>query len=138
MIKNQRPDMADRRPEGQDGARVKRLKTEDTDPKMNPYLAHMYEDHNDDSGYNTGYSNGNGYGNGVKLSKQGVGSDSNSMAGMPRHKTTAAMVRKAEDGPNNPFSGKPLSKQYFNILKARRGLPVHAQRYDGHPLLCVA
>ncbi|KAL8708288.1 MAG: hypothetical protein Q9225_007622 [Loekoesia sp. 1 TL-2023] len=119
--------MANRRPADQDGARVKRLKTEDSDPKKNPYLAHMYEDQ-DDSGYNTGYSNGDGIGNGVKLGKQNGWGDSTQMASMPRHKTTADMARKAEDGPNNAFSGKPLSKQYFNILKARRGLPVHAQR----------
>ncbi|KAL8831836.1 MAG: hypothetical protein Q9170_005132 [Blastenia crenularia] len=121
--------MADRRPEAQDGARVKRLKTEDSDPKMNPYLAHMYEDHND-SGYNTGYSNGDGSGNGVPLGKQNRWGDKNSMTNMPRHKTTADMARRAEDGPNNPFSGKPLSKKYFNILKSRRGLPVHAQREE--------
>ena len=119
--------MANRRPEGQDGARVKRLKTEDSDPKMNPYLAHMYEDQND-SGYNTGYSNGDGNGNGVRLGNQDSWESGNSMGRMPRHKTTADMARKAEDGPNNPLNGKPLSKQYFNILKSRRGLPVHAQR----------
>lgn len=120
--------MANRRPEGEDGARVKRVKTGDSDPKMNPYLAHMYEDQND-SGYNTGYSNGDGNGNGgVKLTKQYGRSDDNSMVNMPRHKTTAEMARKAEEGPNNPYNGKSLSKQYFNILKSRRGLPVHAQR----------
>ncbi|KAL8989977.1 MAG: hypothetical protein Q9177_001260, partial [Variospora cf. flavescens] len=119
--------MADRRPEVQDGARVKRLKTEDSDPKMNPYLAHMYEDQNNDSGYNTGYSNGE-YRTGAKLGDQSAWGGSSAMASMPRHKTTADMARKAEDGPNNAFSGKPLSKQYFNILKSRRGLPVHAQR----------
>lgn len=109
---------------------MKRLKTEDSGPKMNPYLAHMYQDQNDDSGYNTGYSNG--YDNAAKLGKQNnwgdPGGNISPISNMPRHKTTAAMARKAEDGPNNPFSGKPLSKQYFNILKQRRGLPVHAQR----------
>ncbi|KAL8974192.1 MAG: hypothetical protein Q9197_001566 [Variospora fuerteventurae] len=120
--------MADRRPEVQDGARVKRLKTEDSDPKMNPYLAHMYEDQNNDSGYNTGYSNSDGYRTGGKLGDQSALGGGSAMARMPRHKTTAVMARKAEDGPNNAFSGKPLSKQYFNILKSRRGLPVHAQR----------
>ncbi|KAL8949138.1 MAG: hypothetical protein Q9222_004736 [Ikaeria aurantiellina] len=119
--------MADRRPEVEEGVRVKRQKTGDSDPKMNPYLAHMYEDQ--DSGYSTGYSNGNGDSNGVRLypydgrAKGGMG-----MAKMPRHKTTADMARTAEDGPNNPFSGGHLSKQYFNILKSRRNLPVHAQR----------
>lgn len=120
--------MADRRPEGQDGARVKRLKTEDSNPKMNPYLAHMYGDQNDDSSYNTSYSNGYGNGNGAKLGYNTAGGSSSSISSMPRHKTTADMAKKAEDGPNNPFSGKPLSKQYFTILKQRRGLPVHAQR----------
>ncbi|KAI4086666.1 MAG: hypothetical protein LQ344_007370 [Seirophora lacunosa] len=121
--------MADRRPEVQDGARVKRLKTEDSDSKMNPYLAHMYEDqNNNDSGYSTGYSNGDGYGTGVKLGPHTGWGGGSVMANMPRHKTTADMARKAEEGPNNAFTGKPLSKQYFNILKTRRGLPVHAQR----------
>lgn len=120
--------MADRRPATEDSGRAKRLKTEDSDPKMNPYLAHMYEDENGDSGYNTGYSNGNGYGNGVSLKKEYGKGQSESIAKMPRHNTTADMARKAEDGPNNPFSGEPLSKQYFNILKSRRNLPVHAQR----------
>lgn len=126
--------MADRRPEVQDGARVKRLKTEDSDSKMNPYLAHMYEDqNNNDSGYSTGYSNGDGYGTGVKLGPHTGWGGGSVMANMPRHKTTADMARKAEEGPNNAFTGKPLSKQYFNILKTRRGLPVHAQRYSPVP-----
>ncbi|KAL8705208.1 MAG: hypothetical protein Q9201_001664 [Fulgogasparrea decipioides] len=113
----------------EDGSRAKRLKTEDNDPTMNPYLAHMYEDQNDDSGYNTGYSNGNGYGNGgVSLKGQYGGGKGTGLAKMPRHNTTADMARKAEDGPNNPFSGELLSKKYFDILKSRRNLPVHAQR----------
>ncbi|KAL8676442.1 MAG: hypothetical protein Q9186_007032 [Xanthomendoza sp. 1 TL-2023] len=124
--------MAGRRPDFEDGARVKRVKTEDSDPKMNPYLAHMYEDSNDDSGYNTGHSNAYGHGNGVSLKyESGGGGGGANMTGfgkMPRHKTTAEMAMRAEDGPNNAFSGQPLSKKYFNILKARRGLPVHAQR----------
>lgn len=119
--------MAKRRLEGPDGPGAKRLKAEDSDPKMNPYLAHMYEDQSD-SGYNTGYSNGDGNGNGVRLPKQYDWGTDSSIANMPRHKTTADMARKAEDGPTNPYSGKPLSKQYFNILKSRRSLPVHAQR----------
>ncbi|KAL8992884.1 MAG: hypothetical protein Q9188_007474 [Gyalolechia gomerana] len=121
--------MAKRRLDGPDGPGAKRLKAEDSDPKMNPYLAHMYEDQND-SGYNTGYSNGDGNGNGVRLPKQNDWGTDNSIANMPRHRTTADMARKAEDGPTNPYSGKPLSKQYFNILKSRRSLPVHAQRFS--------
>ena len=48
---------------------------------------------------------------------------------MKRHRTTAAQGREAEDGPNNAFTGKPLTRQYFNILQTRRNLPVYAQRY---------
>lgn len=123
--------MADRRPKGEDGSgRAKRRKTEDSDPKMNPYLAHMYDEHEDDDAeYNTGYSNGNGYGNGVSLKKDPVVGDSTGWAKMPRHHTTADMAMKAEDGPSNAFNGEPLSQKYFNILKSRRNLPVHAQRY---------
>ncbi|KAI4281954.1 MAG: hypothetical protein L6R38_003297 [Xanthoria sp. 2 TBL-2021] len=121
--------MADRRPDLEDGgARVKRMKTEDSDPKMNPYLVHMYQDQPDDSGYNTGYSNGYGHGNGVKLKHEGGSGTSTGFGKMPRHQTTAEMARRAEDGPNNAFSGQPLSEKYFSILKTRRGLPVHAQR----------
>ena len=40
------------------------------------------------------------------------------------------MARKAEDGPNNPFTDQPLSANYFKILQTRRGLPVHAQREE--------
>lgn len=96
------------------------------DPKSNPYLAHMYENEQEqdpDTGYN-GYSNGY-----VKPMKTQNGpSSTTSLGKMPRHKTTAAMAMDLENGPNNPFSGKPLSKGYFNILKTRRNLPVHQQR----------
>ena len=50
------------------------------------------------------------------------------MSSFRRHKTNAAMAKTAEDGPNNPFTGKPLSQNYFRILKTRRDLPVHSQR----------
>lgn len=96
----------------------------ESDPKSNPYLAHMYEGEEvEDKGYN-GYSNG--YGKAMNRTN-GV-SDASTLARFPRHKTTAAMAKKAEDGPNNPFNGKPLSSQYFNILRTRRNLPVHQQR----------
>jgi pre-mRNA-splicing factor ATP-dependent RNA helicase DHX15/PRP43 len=107
--------MANRRPESnEDGSRAKRPKTNgaDMDPKANPYLAHMYQD---DGGSN-GYSN-NGYSNGRSV-----------LDTFTRHQTTAAQAQGAEDGPNNAFTSKPLSKQYFNILKTRRNLPVHSQR----------
>ncbi|KAK7720446.1 DEAH-box ATP-dependent RNA helicase prp43 [Botryosphaeria dothidea] len=98
--------MADRRPDGAE-SRAKRQKTAtDMDPKNNPYLAHMYEDN--------GYSNGS--------------STKSGLSHLVRHKTSCEDARKAEDGPNNPFTGQPLSDKYFKILKTRRDLPVHAQR----------
>lgn len=113
--------MADRRPDAYDEGSRKRQKPNgaDMDPKANPYLAHMYQD--DDEG---GYSNNNGYSNG-RSSNGGGGSILDTFT---RHNTTAALAQSAEDGPNNGFTNKPLSKQYFNILKTRRNLPVHSQR----------
>lgn len=116
--------MADRRPDSGDSGRSKRQKTSsDMDPKENPYLAHMYEeDEVEDTSYGYGYGYGKPAG---KLNGRG---NSSALAGFPRHKTDAAMAKRVEDGPNNPFNGNPLSKEYFNILKTRRNLPVHAQR----------
>ncbi len=71
--------------------------------RVNPYLAHMHDD--DDQA--------NGYG---------------PLAGMRRHKTTAAEASKAEDAAINPFTGRSHSQQYFRILETRRDLPVHKQR----------
>lgn len=96
------------------------------DSKYNPYLALMDQQENGQEEEGTGYSNG--YGHGLKSGKMNGASTGTTLANFPRHATTAAMANKAEDGPKNPFNGKPLSKQYFNILKTRRNLPVHAQR----------
>ncbi|KAL1955165.1 hypothetical protein VTO42DRAFT_8980 [Malbranchea cinnamomea] len=105
--------MADRRPDGEEGYRVKRLKTESTniDPRDNPYLAHMFEDEKQTNGSHSG-SDGT----------QSI------LARFKRHQTTAAMAREAEDSEINPFTGKGFSSKYFSILKTRRDLPVHAQR----------
>lgn len=105
--------MADRRPDQLEMSRAKRPRTDD--PAQNPYLAHMYE--KDDSDYNY---NGNSNRNGA--------SARTGLSDFKRHETTALQAHKAEDGPNNPFNNTPLSKQYFNILKTRRNLPVHMQR----------
>ena len=86
------------------------------DPAANPYLAHLYDD-----------SEQNAYGAG----SGGRGAASNREAmlhSFERHNTTAEQAEKAENGPDNPFSGRPLSNQYFRILDARRNLPVHQQR----------
>lgn len=98
------------------------FKSEPTDAKYNPYLAHMEDQKDDIQGY------GNGYGYGKTINRMNGSSTGTTIRHFPRHETTAAMAKKAEDGPNNAFTGKPLSKQYFNILKTRRNLPVHAQR----------
>lgn len=105
--------MSDRR--SGDESRAKRQKME-SDPASNPYLAHM--NHNEDNGYSNGRSNGGA---------------SDGLTHFKRHQTTAQLAAKAEDGPSNPFNGKNLSERYFGILKTRRNLPVHAQRYVASP-----
>ncbi|CAR30287.1 DEAH-box ATP-dependent RNA helicase PRP43 [Lachancea thermotolerans CBS 6340] len=47
-----------------------------------------------------------------------------------RHKTTAAQAEVLESGAKNPFTGQVFSPRYFDILKVRRDLPVHAQREE--------
>ena len=134
--------------EGQHRAKRRKL----SDSKDNPYLAHLKEEEDEKTkvmanpyahmqqepggqgdNYTNGYTQGfhpkenNYYGNSSR-----VNGAAGTLARFPRHKTTAAMARKAEDGPNNPFTGKPLSEEYFNILNTRRNLPVQAQRCVGH------
>jgi pre-mRNA-splicing factor ATP-dependent RNA helicase DHX15/PRP43 len=46
-----------------------------------------------------------------------------------RHATTCKQAQEAEDGPLNAFTGQKLSNKYMKILKTRRDLPVHQQRY---------
>lgn len=76
----------------------------DSDPRNNPYLAHMYERPN-------GHSEKNSL-----------------LAKFKRHQTTAALAKRVEDGDVNPFTNQPFSSKYLSILKTRRDLPVHAQR----------
>ena len=123
--------MADRRPDFEDANRAKRQKTASSsmdhkpDGKpaaYNPYLAHMYEDEDKEDM--------NGYGGGAPLPRRLNGTITSSpLAKFQRHKSTSAQARKAEDGPVNAFNGQQLSQNYFSILKTRRGLPVHSQRY---------
>ena len=77
--------------------------------KYNPYLAHMAAD---------GASNGDG----------DVPANS-PFAGFKRRATTSQQAEKVEDMDVNPFTNKPHTTQYFNILQTRRDLPVHKQRY---------
>ena len=101
-------------------AKRQKMSSEPSDPRSNPYLAHMYES-SDANGYSNGYNTpqrgGNGGLNGGPLSK------------FPRAKPNAALAKTAEDAKLNPFTGEAFSQRYFSILKTRRDLPVHAQRY---------
>lgn len=87
-----------------DSSHLKRAKTEE-DQKYNPYLAHMDQN-----------ASGSGIPKGSPLED------------FTRRSTTAKQASKAEDGDNNPFTGRPHSQQYFGILESRRNLPVHKQR----------
>ncbi|RAL14014.1 DEAH-box ATP-dependent RNA helicase PRP43 [Aspergillus homomorphus CBS 101889] len=99
--------MVDRRSDSDNGSRAKRQKMDkaETDPKDNPYLAHMYPDNNGDA---------------AALHP--------AFGKMKRHQTTAALAKKVEDGEINPFNNQPFSSKYVSILQTRRDLPVHAQR----------
>lgn len=56
--------------------------------------------------------------------------DQGEFKGLIRHQTTAEQAQKLEDGPKNPFTGHDFTTKYFDILKTRRDLPVHAQREE--------
>lgn len=105
--------MASRQAEYSDGAPAKRQKmSTDSDPRANPYLAHMYADESH------GYANGT-----ATPSRAGTPLD-----GLQRHMTTAKQAQNLEDGKVNPFTGQQFSERYLSILKTRRDLPVHSQR----------
>lgn len=92
-----------------DSARVKRVKVESNGEAKradNPYLAHW----NDDKPVKSEYGSSSG------------------LDHFQRHATTTKQASVAEDGPNNAFTGRPLSSKYMSILKTRRDLPVHQQR----------
>lgn len=56
--------------------------------------------------------------------------DQGEFKGLIRHQTTAEQAQKLEDGPKNPFTGHDFTTKYFDILKTRHDLPVHAQREE--------
>ena len=74
----------------------------------NPYLAHMFPDQD---------------------YVPQVAAARGPLKDFKRRQSTAEQAEKVEDGPDNPFTLRPLSQNYFSILKKRRELPVHAQRY---------
>ena len=103
-----------------EGVPAKRQKvSSESDPRSNPYLAHMYEE-DEPNGYSNGYSTPS-----KKLS--GV-TGSGPLSDFQRHNTTAKQANAVEEGRANPYTGEQFSQRYVSILKTRRGLPVHAQR----------
>ena len=81
--------MARRRSDFGDGgvpAKRQKISTEPTDPKSNPYLAHMYESP-ETNGYNNGYNTPSRRMNGAM--------QNGPLAQFQRHKTTATMAMSA-------------------------------------------
>lgn len=65
----------------------------------------------------------------VTVSERAASVDPNApLSKLTRHSTSDSDARVLEEGPTNPFNGNELSPKYFDILKVRRDLPVHAQR----------
>ena len=113
--------MAAKRSPPADSPPPKRQKTANgtVDPRDNPYLQHMFTDEGESS-----YA---AYTEPPKRLNGAVGGDPFSQ--FRQHETTAKMARRVEDGQSNPFTGAPFSSRYISIMKARRDLPVHAQRF---------
>lgn len=99
-------------PDSDGASRSKRQKMSkaDTDPRDNPYLAHMYEPSDGDS------------------NQWMDGAADKAFNKLRRRQTTAAQAKKVEEGGINPFNRQPFSTKYYSILHGRRDLPVHAQR----------
>ena len=133
--------MADRRPDLEDSSRAKRQKVVDgplsrmrqngfdfdrkNDPSKNPYLAHHYST---PQGTNISKTICTLVNRKLNYHIDNMTNSRSRLQDFKRHMTTAKDARVMEDGPQNPFTGQALSQQYMNILKTRRGLPVHAQR----------
>lgn len=56
--------------------------------------------------------------------------DAGEFSGLVRHQTTAEQAEALENAQVNPFTGRDFTPKYFDILKIRRDLPVHAQRAE--------
>ena len=89
-----------------------KMEANGSEKKYNPYLAHLEQDNSRAN---------NGYGD-IEPAPDSI------LAGMKRRETTAKQATRAEDSDSNPFTGRPHSQKYFQILEKRRELPVHRQR----------
>ncbi|KAG4305213.1 hypothetical protein PORY_001383 [Pneumocystis oryctolagi] len=90
----------------------KRVNKKQKQDEENPYLSHLKT--NEYQQKHNAYSN-----------------NYNSLwANFRKHQSTAEQAQKIENGPINPFTGLEFTEKYFNILKKRRQLPVHAQREE--------
>lgn len=86
--------------------------------KANPYLAHDAEYMANAEPYNRAR-------NGAQMAEE-----SEMLAKLERRHTTASQAIALEDGQINPWTQKPHSQKYFNILEKRRDLPVSQQRAE--------
>ncbi|KAI9009169.1 P-loop containing nucleoside triphosphate hydrolase protein [Hyaloraphidium curvatum] len=78
----------------------------DMDSKENPYLAHL------------------------KTDKKSDPFKSEKLPDLVPGQTTAAQQIAVEEAALNPFTGRPFTPHYFEILKKRRQLPVQKQRQE--------
>ncbi|KAF4126364.1 pre-mRNA-splicing factor ATP-dependent RNA helicase DHX15/PRP43 [Geosmithia morbida] len=97
-------------PDGPSRKKARKQDDDDDADRHNPYLAHMYEDED---------QNGDSKAKGAAL-----------LSGLKRRHTTAEQAAEVEDLSDNAFTGRKHTQQYFQILKSRRDLPVHKQRQE--------
>ena len=114
-----------------DNSSAKRVKMQNgngnLDPANNPYLAHMR-----DNGPSSKSFFAVSRPRMLTWTTEAKANLADGLYDFKRHATTSKQARAAEDGPLNPFTGKTLSSTYMSILKTRRDLPVHQQRYVAH------
>jgi pre-mRNA-splicing factor ATP-dependent RNA helicase DHX15/PRP43 len=91
------------------------------DPSQNPYLQHHYPITTSEESLSDRVMSG--------LQWLTLRADGGGLTNSKRHKTTTKETNVLEDGPLNPFTARPFTPRYLSILKTRRGLPVHAQRW---------
>ncbi|ORZ34237.1 putative pre-mRNA splicing factor RNA helicase [Catenaria anguillulae PL171] len=95
--------------------------------EANPYLAHL----NDDASSSSSSSSRAKFQKKPVINLQTAPTPtSGPFAGMTPGATTADQAVRLEDGEVNPFTGRKFTKQYRDIMKKRRELPVAQQRQE--------